>query len=291
MDNLDDAFDDLYAASPEDFVAERSRLAKALKDRGQAEDAKTLAATRKPTVAAWVLNQLARLNRREIDLLLDAGHRLREAQAGLLAGPNKRRSTARARLNAAHSCSSHGRPSSSSALAAKSLRPSSARSTSRCGRRRFTGRPRTARSGPLRRAAERRRIRPPQRARSLSPSARPAATQAVTEAGGAPGASPSPSGCEIRIRRRGTLGGRSRGGLRSSRRRRGAGTAESRRGERRGRGSSETVCARPRNATRGVNQDHSIASAAGIESNPERPHPPSGIRCSVLGQDVWGIAR
>jgi hypothetical protein len=37
-------------------------------------------------VAAWALNQLARRCRRDVDLLLDAGHRLREAQAGVLAG-------------------------------------------------------------------------------------------------------------------------------------------------------------------------------------------------------------
>jgi hypothetical protein len=41
---------------------------------------------RKPTVSAWTINQLARQERREVDLLLDAGHRLREAQQGLLAG-------------------------------------------------------------------------------------------------------------------------------------------------------------------------------------------------------------
>jgi hypothetical protein len=33
-----------------------------------------------------VLNQLSRRHRRDVDLLLDAGHRLREAQAGALAG-------------------------------------------------------------------------------------------------------------------------------------------------------------------------------------------------------------
>ena len=89
MDNLEQALDELFAVSPEDFVTERSRLAKALKENGRAEDAKTLAATRKPTVAAWALNQLSRNNRRETDLLLDAGHRLREGQAGVLAGAER----------------------------------------------------------------------------------------------------------------------------------------------------------------------------------------------------------
>jgi hypothetical protein len=37
-------------------------------------------------VSAWTINQLARSERRAVDLLLDAGHRLRDAQQGLLAG-------------------------------------------------------------------------------------------------------------------------------------------------------------------------------------------------------------
>ncbi len=84
--DLDQALDELYAAAPEQFVAERSRLARALKDGGAADDAAALARMRKPTTAAWVLNRLARANRREVDLLLDAGHRLREAQASVLRG-------------------------------------------------------------------------------------------------------------------------------------------------------------------------------------------------------------
>jgi hypothetical protein len=82
---LDEALDELYGAPLEDFVAERKRLAKKL----EGEDAKTLAKARKPNVAAWVLNQLARRERRDVDLLLDAGHRLRQAQAGVLKGAEK----------------------------------------------------------------------------------------------------------------------------------------------------------------------------------------------------------
>ena len=43
-------------------------------------------ALRKPSLSAATINQLAREKRREVDLLLDAGHRLREAQQRLLAG-------------------------------------------------------------------------------------------------------------------------------------------------------------------------------------------------------------
>jgi hypothetical protein len=81
--DLDDA---LYGAAPEQFVATRARLVKELKARGHADDAAKIARTRKPPIAAWALNQLSRRHRREVDLLLDAGHRLREAQAAVLRG-------------------------------------------------------------------------------------------------------------------------------------------------------------------------------------------------------------
>lgn len=87
--DLDDALDELYAAAPEQFVPTRARLVKALKAAGANDDAAELARTRKPPVAAWALNQLSRRNRREVDLLLDAGHRLREAQAAVLRGASR----------------------------------------------------------------------------------------------------------------------------------------------------------------------------------------------------------
>jgi hypothetical protein len=71
----DEAIDELYGAPLEDFVAERKRLATKL----GGDEGKELAKLRKPNVAAWTLNQLARRNRRDVDLLLDAGHRLRQA--------------------------------------------------------------------------------------------------------------------------------------------------------------------------------------------------------------------
>jgi hypothetical protein len=84
--DLEHALAELYDAAPEDFVAERKRLAKELKAEGRADDAAHLTKVRKPTVAAWALNRLARDQRRDVDLLLDSGHRLRQAQAGVLRG-------------------------------------------------------------------------------------------------------------------------------------------------------------------------------------------------------------
>lgn len=83
---LDEALDALYDAPPEEFVAERKRLAKELKAAGHDADADQLTKLRKPVVAAWALNRLARDHRRDIDLLLDSGHRLRTAQAGVFRG-------------------------------------------------------------------------------------------------------------------------------------------------------------------------------------------------------------
>ena len=86
---LDEALDHLYGVDPEAFVAERKRLARELKDAGDAASADAVAKTRKPTVAAWALNQLARKQRRDVDLLLDAGHRLRQAQEGVVGGDDR----------------------------------------------------------------------------------------------------------------------------------------------------------------------------------------------------------
>jgi hypothetical protein len=86
---LDDAIDELYGADLDAFVADRAKLVRQLKDEGAKDEAEILAKLRKPTVFAWTLNQLARRERRDVDLLLDAGHRLREAQAGVLHGGDR----------------------------------------------------------------------------------------------------------------------------------------------------------------------------------------------------------
>ena len=86
---LDEALDHLYGVEPDAFVAERKRLARELKDAGDREAADAVAKARKPTVSAWALNQLARAHRRDVDLLLDAGHRLRQAQEGVVGGADR----------------------------------------------------------------------------------------------------------------------------------------------------------------------------------------------------------
>jgi hypothetical protein len=86
---LDEATDDLYGAALDAFVGERTRLARELREAGDREGAEQVAKLKKPTVAAWALNQLAREHRRDVDLLLDAGHRLRQAQEGVVGGADR----------------------------------------------------------------------------------------------------------------------------------------------------------------------------------------------------------
>lgn len=80
MADESDELDRLFDAPLADFTATRDELARELKAAGKGEWAAEVAALRKPTVAVWVVNQLARRQRRDVDLLLDAGHRLRAAQ-------------------------------------------------------------------------------------------------------------------------------------------------------------------------------------------------------------------
>ena len=86
---LDEAADQLYAVDLDAFVAERTRLSRELRDAGDRAGAERVAKLKKPTVAAWALNQLARQRRRDVDLLLDAGHRLRQAQEGVVGGADR----------------------------------------------------------------------------------------------------------------------------------------------------------------------------------------------------------
>ncbi len=78
--------DELFAAGPDEFVARRQALVKQLKAAGDREHAAEVAALRRPTVAAWAVNQLARRHPDELQHLLDLGQELEEAHEGLLSG-------------------------------------------------------------------------------------------------------------------------------------------------------------------------------------------------------------
>lgn len=78
--------EDLYALPLGEFTAARDRLAKALKDGGDKEGAAAVKALKKPSTAAWTVNQLARRYPARVDAFLKAADRLRAAQRGAL-GP------------------------------------------------------------------------------------------------------------------------------------------------------------------------------------------------------------
>lgn len=83
--DLDHAIGDLYVAPRDQFVKDRDALARRLRDDGDRAAAADVHALRKPTVVAWTVNQLAHTNRRDVDLLLDAGKRIIDAQRSSIA--------------------------------------------------------------------------------------------------------------------------------------------------------------------------------------------------------------
>jgi hypothetical protein len=83
---LDDEMDGLYALEPSGFIAARDQLAKRLKADGRAEEAAEVRGLRRPTVAAWAANQVARQQPEELQELLAAGAELRQAQRKVLSG-------------------------------------------------------------------------------------------------------------------------------------------------------------------------------------------------------------
>jgi hypothetical protein len=84
--DLEAELDDLYGADLADFVPARNRLAALLRSEGRRAEAERVRELRKPSLSAWTINQLARKRRRDVDLLLDAGHRLGVAQRALVGG-------------------------------------------------------------------------------------------------------------------------------------------------------------------------------------------------------------
>lgn len=81
--SLSDVADELYGADPVGFVARRTELVKAARTAKDRDLATQIGALRRPTVAAWYVNLLARSSSTELDALLELGARMRAAQAEL----------------------------------------------------------------------------------------------------------------------------------------------------------------------------------------------------------------
>ena len=80
---LDEAVDELYGLGGDAFLPRRAQLAAAAKAGGDQTLAQAITALRKPTVAAWAVNLLARERPDELDDLADLADRLRRAQQHL----------------------------------------------------------------------------------------------------------------------------------------------------------------------------------------------------------------
>ncbi len=85
--SLTTAADELYGADPAAFVTRRTELVKQARSTGDKALATQIGALRRPTVAAWYLNLLARSSPTELDDLIDLGATMRQAQAGLDMAP------------------------------------------------------------------------------------------------------------------------------------------------------------------------------------------------------------
>src|SRR6266511_142061 len=83
---MDEEIDRLYGLPLEEFVPERDALAKRLRAEKRREEADAVKALRKPSVAAWAVNQALRSNPAEKRKLLESGDALRRAQEDLVAG-------------------------------------------------------------------------------------------------------------------------------------------------------------------------------------------------------------
>jgi hypothetical protein len=78
--------DDLYGLPLEEFTSARNALAKELARQGDKAASDRVKRLPKPSKTAWVLNQLARHRSGDVEALLEAGRRAREAQQRALEG-------------------------------------------------------------------------------------------------------------------------------------------------------------------------------------------------------------
>jgi DNA repair exonuclease SbcCD ATPase subunit len=83
MAGLDDVADALYSAPPSDFVARRDAAVKDARAAGDRELAREIGTLRKPTVSAWLVNELIRNDAHLAARLRELGDGLREAERSL----------------------------------------------------------------------------------------------------------------------------------------------------------------------------------------------------------------
>lgn len=96
--SVEDDLDALYGVPPEEFTALRKELATAAKGRGDGEAARLIAAARRPTTAAWVVNELIRADPTAKVSLADLTAQLRAAHAAMDGARIRELSTAQRKL-------------------------------------------------------------------------------------------------------------------------------------------------------------------------------------------------
>lgn len=82
----EDEVDALYGLPLDEFTARRDMLSKQLRAAGERDAAAWAKGLRKPTAAAWLVNQLARTQRADARRVLESADALRSAQERILGG-------------------------------------------------------------------------------------------------------------------------------------------------------------------------------------------------------------
>ena len=97
-DDLASAAEELYALSPGDFTAARDERVAQARASGNRDLARAIGALRRPTVSAWLVNQLVREARDQVGELLALGESLRQAHEDLAGEQVRELSVQRRRL-------------------------------------------------------------------------------------------------------------------------------------------------------------------------------------------------
>jgi hypothetical protein len=89
VSSIDETIDRLYSLDPDEFTKERNEAAKQLRADGDRAGSDAVKSLKRPTTAAWAVNQAARRRQDLVRELLDSGAALRVAQRAALSGSHR----------------------------------------------------------------------------------------------------------------------------------------------------------------------------------------------------------
>ncbi|MGH3441337.1 MAG: hypothetical protein ACRDUY_04720 [Nitriliruptorales bacterium] len=84
--DVEQAIAELYGLPSDEFVGRRDELAKQLREEDDRDAAAVVGKLRKPTVAAWAVNQLSRRQPEDLDALLELADKVEKAQRRAVSG-------------------------------------------------------------------------------------------------------------------------------------------------------------------------------------------------------------